>query len=55
LRFGDGEEAYRTLYGLIVSDLHVRMLLGEMPDKNEFPERARRAISAFLTLYGGQK
>lgn len=55
LRFSDGEEAYRTLYGLIVSDLHVRMLLGEMADKHEFPERAHRAISAFLTLYGGQK
>ncbi len=55
LRYGDGEEAYRTLYGLIVADLHVRMLLGEAAETGEFPARAKRAISSFLTLYGGQR
>lgn len=52
LRFGDGEEAYRSLYGLIVSDLHVRMLLGDRPGKEAFPARARKAVASFLKLYG---
>jgi AcrR family transcriptional regulator len=52
LRFGDGEEAYRILYGLIVSDLHVRMLLGEAPQTQKFGARAAKAVAAFLALYG---
>ncbi|PPJ46226.1 TetR/AcrR family transcriptional regulator [Rhizobium sp. KAs_5_22] len=55
LRFSDGEEAYRTLYGLIVSDMHVRMLLGDMPQTKSFAARAEKAVSAFLTLYGTEK
>ncbi|MGG7517539.1 TetR/AcrR family transcriptional regulator C-terminal domain-containing protein [Allorhizobium undicola] len=55
LRFDDGEDAYRTLYGLIVSDLHVRLLLGERPDAQKFPSRVRKAVSAFLVLYGSEK
>jgi AcrR family transcriptional regulator len=54
LRFDDGEEAYRSFYGLIVTDLHVRMLLGEQPEK-DFSPRAKKAVSAFLTLYGTDK
>lgn len=52
LRFDDGEEAYRTLYGLVVCDLHVRMLLGEKPQALKFPPQVKKAISAFLSLYG---
>ncbi|KPF47114.1 TetR/AcrR family transcriptional regulator [Rhizobium sp. AAP43] len=52
LRFGDGEEAYRTLYGLIVTDLHVRLLLGDAPQPQKFGARAAKAVSAFLTLFG---
>jgi len=55
LRFSDGEEAYRTLYGLIVSDLHVRMLLGDRPNMEGFGVRAAKAVSSFLTLYGTEK
>lgn len=55
LRFSDGEEAYRTLYGLIVQDLHVRMLLGERPDTTKFAARAQQAVHAFLVLYGTEK
>lgn len=55
LRFTDGEEAYRSLYGLIVSDLHVRMLLGEDAGSAQFPARAKRAVSSFLRLYGSAK
>lgn len=51
LFFAEGEDAYRTLYGLIVSDLHVRMLLGEPPVR-DLEKRAGKAIHAFLRLYG---
>ncbi|MBW8298969.1 MAG: TetR/AcrR family transcriptional regulator [Hydrogenophaga sp.] len=55
LRFSDGEEAYRTLYGLIVCDMHVRMLLGDMPQTKSFAAQAEKAVNAFLTLYGTEK
>ncbi|MDE1158358.1 MAG: TetR/AcrR family transcriptional regulator [Neorhizobium sp.] len=51
LRFEDADGAYHTLYGLIVSDLHVRMLLGE-PALKDNRVQARRAVDAFLTLHG---
>lgn len=55
--FDDASEAYETLYGLIVKDLHVRMLLGEDISglRKEFGRRAERAVSAFLSLYGTGK
>ncbi|MCA1408092.1 TetR/AcrR family transcriptional regulator [Ensifer sp. IC3342] len=54
LVFHDAEEAYGALYGLIVSDWHLRMLLGEEPGemKKGFSRRAERAVDAFLSLYG---
>ncbi|MBB4185632.1 TetR/AcrR family transcriptional regulator [Sinorhizobium terangae] len=54
LAFDDAEEAYGALYGLVVSDWHLRMLLGEEPSemKKGFSRRAERAVDAFLTLYG---
>ena len=54
LRFHDADEAYHALYGLIVSDLHVRMLLGE-PGLKDTARQAERAVSAFLRLYGTEK
>lgn len=51
LRFDDADAAYHTLYGLAVSDLHVRMLLGE-PGLKDTARQAERAVSAFLTLHG---
>jgi AcrR family transcriptional regulator len=54
LRFDDVEEAYRSFYGLIVSDVHVRMLLGEAQTQN-FSPRAGKAVASFLTLYGTEK
>lgn len=54
LRFNDADEAYHTLYGLIVSDLHVRMLLGE-PGLKDTARQAERAVCAFLRLYGTEK
>jgi AcrR family transcriptional regulator len=54
LRFNNGDEAYHTLYGLVVSDLHVRMLLGE-PGMKDTGQQAERAVSAFLQLFGTEK
>ncbi len=47
LDFSDGGEAYETLYGLAVSDLHVRMLLGVSPEtaRKELGSRAERAVT----------
>ena len=57
LDFDDASEAYETLYGLIVKDWHVRMLLGEdMSERaREFGPRAKKAVVAFLRLYGTNK
>jgi AcrR family transcriptional regulator len=57
LAFPDAEEAYGTLYGLIVSDMHLRMLLGEDAGvlKKEFSPRAQKAVDAFLTLHGVER
>lgn len=57
LAFDDRDEAYDMLYGLIVSDLHLRMLLGEDSGRmaKEFGRRAERVVSAFLRLYGREK
>lgn len=54
LSFDDADEAYGTLYGLIVTDAHLRMLLGFDPAalKKEFAGRVERAVASFLTLYG---
>jgi len=54
LRFDDADAAYHTLYGLVVSDLHVRMLLGE-PGLKDNARQARRAVDAFLTLHGAHQ
>lgn len=54
LRFDNADAAYHTLYGLIVSDLHVRMLLGE-PGLKDNARQAERAVGSFLTLHGTQK
>ena len=53
LDFTDAEDAYQTLYGLIVRDLHVRLLLGESPDAKalDFDRQAADAIDRFFELY----
>ncbi|MFC6486903.1 TetR/AcrR family transcriptional regulator [Nitratireductor sp. GCM10026969] len=54
IAYDDLDEAYRTLYGLVVRDLHVRMLLGEegMRRPEDFSARAERAVEQFFTLHG---
>jgi AcrR family transcriptional regulator len=54
LFYTDAREAYETLYGLIVRDLHVRYLLGETPEPpaEAVAGRARLSIDQFFCLYG---
>ncbi|OQP88417.1 TetR family transcriptional regulator [Rhizobium rhizosphaerae] len=54
LAFDEAGEAYATLYGLIVTDQHLRWLLGEKPDPASFGPRAEKAVAAFLRLHGIQ-
>ncbi|MDO6963417.1 TetR/AcrR family transcriptional regulator [Rhizobium alvei] len=57
LDFDEAADAYEVLYGLIVRDLHVRMLLGEDISvlRKEFGSRADKAVDAFLRLFGTRK
>ena len=54
LRYDDPDAAFRTLYGLITCDFHVRMLLGDALDAREqdFDAHARCAIEQFFQLHG---
>lgn len=55
LRFDDRAEAFDTLYGLIIGDFHVRMLLGEtipaLRDEIAQREHTQAAIDKFYLLY----
>ena len=53
IRFDDPEEAYQTLYGLIIGDTHIRRLLGdgEAPDAAALAARAETAVLTFERLY----
>ena len=54
VRYDDPDAAFRTLYGLITRDFHVRMLLGDALDARErdFEMQARSAIEQFFHLHG---
>jgi AcrR family transcriptional regulator len=57
LEFNDRDEAFNTLYGLIVGDMHVRMLLGDtvpaLSDAANIDKQAARAVEQFRRLYAG--
>jgi AcrR family transcriptional regulator len=55
LAFEDSEEAFRTFFGLVVRDVHIRALLGdEMKMRpQQIEQEALRAKQQFLALYGG--
>jgi len=55
LDFADTREAYRTLYGLIVRDMHVRLLLGDSLAGEEPGLRAAQAIDEFFRLFGREE
>lgn len=54
LRFDDADAAYHALYGLIVGDLHIRMLLGDgpRPGESDFSKLAGDAVDQFYRLFG---
>lgn len=55
LEFDDRAEAFEALYGLIVGERHVRMLLGDMTaaaDEGAIAAQAQLAIDQFHRLYG---
>lgn len=52
--FDDTHEAFSTLYGLIVRDMHVRLLLGE-EGGGSAALAATRAIDQFLRLFGASE
>lgn len=52
IAFDDVREAYRTLYGLVVRDMHVRLLLGDKDAPDDPVRRAEAAVDQFLRLSG---
>ncbi len=54
LSFDDARQTYHVLYGLIVRDAHVRLLLGERRElvMKNFERDAQTAIAQFYKLYG---
>lgn len=58
VRFDDVNDAFHTLYGLIVADGHVRSLLGEqvsfLTQPNMRKAHVHRSIDTFFKLYGTQ-
>ncbi|WP_434058462.1 TetR/AcrR family transcriptional regulator [Coralliovum pocilloporae] len=52
LSFDDPDEAYSLLYGLVIRDCHVRMLLGEglRESERDFMRRADEAVTQFYRL-----
>lgn len=54
LRAGDAEAAFRDFYGLVVRDVHLRVLAGEAPAglAADLGAQARRATEQFFALYG---
>ncbi|MGW1993683.1 TetR/AcrR family transcriptional regulator [Embleya sp. NPDC001921] len=54
LAIDDPEDAFRLLYGLVVADSQIRVLLGELPP-TDLDRRARTAVDRFLTLTAGAR
>ena len=54
--YEERDSAFRTLYGLIVGDLHVRLLLGDSlsDDERDFAARAERAVACFFALHANE-
>ncbi len=53
LIFDDANAAYSTFYGLIVRDIHLRLLLGDAlePGEEDFSAQAETAVNQFCRLY----
>ncbi|WP_421759509.1 TetR/AcrR family transcriptional regulator [Devosia sp.] len=57
LRFDSSEEAYRSFFGLVVRDVQIRLLLGEMIvfGDEEIARDAADATRQFFAIYGVEK
>ncbi|MEI2383799.1 TetR/AcrR family transcriptional regulator [Breoghania sp. JC706] len=57
LEFDDATAAYSTFYGLVVRDVHLRLLLGDAlePGEDDFAAQAEAAVNQFCRLYGSQR
>jgi AcrR family transcriptional regulator len=54
LRLDDAADAFRLLYGLVIEDAQIRVLLGEdPPPPAEIEARAARAVDRFFALLSG--
>lgn len=53
LKFDSAEEAFRSFFGLVARDVHIRLLLGERVklDRAAVAAEAQRAADQFLKLY----
>lgn len=50
-RFPDPAAAFRLLYGLVIEDIQIRVLLGEKPSSKKYiAKHADVAVKRFLTL-----
>jgi hypothetical protein len=55
LGIDDPADAFRLLYGLVIQDLRIRVLLGEPPPgRDALAEQARVAVERFLALTAGR-
>lgn len=56
LRESDSEDAFRSFYGLVVRDVHIRVLLGDTMSftADDILTEAERAVHQFYHLYGAQ-
>jgi AcrR family transcriptional regulator len=55
LGIDDPADAFRLLYGLVIQDLQIRVLLGEPPpSRDSLAEQARVAVERFLALTAGR-
>lgn len=54
LAYENTDEAYQTLYGLIVRDLHIRLLLGDFVESGspDLKMQAEASINQFYRLHG---
>jgi len=53
LKVENEQAAFATLYGLAISDLQIRVLLGDRaPSRKEIKQRANQAVTDFMTLLG---
>lgn len=57
IHYDDRDDTYHVLYGLIVRDLHVRMLLGDAGARQpeQFEELAEAAVAKFFALYAARE